>query len=147
MCRQRDAGGVGGGRRAERVQHVVAAGERQPHARLLARAIVQRERSDERAVLDAALRSPSARDVGRRLDAEAHDARPRVRHRLPQRRERVVGVDDGRAVGRSSAANISPSARATPARSPKPSRCSAPALVTSAIDGRASAASEAISPG
>ena len=47
----------------------------------------------------------------------------------------------------SRAANISPSARATPARSPKPSRCSSPALVTSAMAGLASAASAAISPG
>ena len=68
--------------------------------------------------------------------AEADHARPR--EAAPQRRERIVGVDHGgRRRGRAPA-TISPSARATPSRLPKPSRCSAPALVIMPTDGRAS---------
>ena len=92
--RQPDAGGMGRGGGAERVQHVVAAREPEPHARLLTR---QRERElgDEGIAFDAALDVRCA-NLGGRVDAEADCVRA-ARHGAPEFVERIVGIDHGRA--------------------------------------------------
>ena len=73
---QRDARGVRGGRGAERVRHVVAAGQRQPDPRLLA-ADRERERGDEGARPRCGPRSPRAR-------TSAFASMPKRRMRAPR---------------------------------------------------------------
>jgi hypothetical protein len=133
-CLERRAGGARGGGGRQRIQMLCA-----PPAFSLMGALPRGTPDEARGELACSMACTAffGREIGGGVHAEGDHA-PRFGDAAPVAGVRVVGIDD-RGADRPRPATISPSPLATPSRSPKPSRCSAPALVMRPTVGRASA--------